>query len=355
MILDLHCRIGKKDALLLITMALLVMVSFFVYPLLEGIVLGMVFFYVGRPVRNIFGKRKHLGALVATICIIAPLSIIFSIGIIEMITQLKWLEYRQGEILAATYGFISWLHIPPTVLDEISRSMQNLAGIGLRLVTGLPFFSLGMSIVLSIVNFLIALCVCYFLLVDGVRLKGAAVAFLGPMRMDFERRCLEKIDSTLCGIYMGSIYTAIAGGLTSVAIFYLFGVPRPWAMASIVFLAGMVPFLTWLIFIPTAFIMYFEYGLMEALFFFLAASILVHVVELVIRPYIVYAKSSLHPLLVLLTFLGGGLMAGMVGFFLAPAMVGVLMGIYQAVREENEKNTITSAESKRLTEPRPVE
>jgi predicted PurR-regulated permease PerM len=126
-------------------------------------------------------------------------------------------------------------------------------------------------------------------------------------------------------------------------------------MASIVFLAGMVPFLTWLVFIPTAIIMYFEYGLMEALFFFLAASILVHVVELVIRPYIVYAKSSLHPLLVLLTFLGGGLMAGMVGFFLAPAMVGVLMGIYQAVREENEKNTITSAESKGLTEPRPVE
>jgi predicted PurR-regulated permease PerM len=85
-----------------------------------------------------------------------------------------------------------------------------------------------MSIVLSILNFLIALFVCYFLLVDGVRLKGAVVAFLGPMRMDFERRCLEKIDSTLCGIYMGSIYTAIAGGLTSVAIFLSF-----WSSAAL--------------------------------------------------------------------------------------------------------------------------
>jgi predicted PurR-regulated permease PerM len=94
---------------------------------------------------------------------------------------------------------------------------------------------------------------------------------------------------------------------------------------------------------------------MDALLFFLAASILVHVVELVIRPYIVYAKSSLHPLLVLLTFLGGGLMAGMVGFFLAPAMVGVVMGIYQVVREDNEKKTIISAETKGIMDPGPVE
>jgi len=60
-------------------------------------------------------------------------------------------------------------------------------------------------------------------------------------------------------------------------------------------------------------------------------------------------------LLVLLTFLGGGLTAGMVGFFLAPAMVGVVMGIYQVVREDNEKKTIISAEAKGIMEPRPVE
>ncbi|MEI8004379.1 MAG: AI-2E family transporter, partial [Methanothrix sp.] len=129
------------------------------------------------------------------------------------------------------------------------------------------------------------------------------------------------------------------GGITSVAIFYLFAVPRPFAMASIVFLAGMVPFLTWLVFIPTAVGRYIEIGALDAWAFFLVASILVHIAELVIRPYIVYAKSSLHPLLVLLAFLGGGLAAGIAGFFLAPAMVGVVTGIYQVASEERkEKN-----------------
>ena len=75
------------------------------------------------------------------------------------------------------------------------------------------------------------------------------------------------------------------------AIFYLFSVPRPLAMASIVFLAGLVPFLTWLVFIPTAVGRYIESGPLDAALFFLAASILVHVAELFIRPYIVYSRS----------------------------------------------------------------
>lgn len=81
---------------------------------------------------------------------------------------------------------------------------------------------------------------------------------------------------------------------------------------------------------------------MDALLYFLAASVLVHIAELVIRPYIVYARSSIHPLLVLLAFLGGGLVAGISGFFLAPAMVGVVTGIFQVMQEERlERKSIT--------------
>jgi predicted PurR-regulated permease PerM len=57
-------------------------------------------------------------------------------------------------------------------------------------------------------------------------------------------------------------------------------------------------------------------------------------VELVVRPYIVYARSSIHPMLVLLAFLGGGLVGGVFGFFLAPAMLGTISGIYQMIKSE---------------------
>jgi predicted PurR-regulated permease PerM len=333
---DLLCELRRRR-LYIITIALLVLVSYLLSPLLDGIVLGVVFAYVGRPVRDLFPERRRLGSLAATVCIAGPLSAIFVLGALEVLNQVRWLEDHRGEILAAAVEFISRVRIPEQIFYEISRGMENILGIGLHLLSSFPVFSLGTAITLGGVNFLISLCVCYFVLLEKKRLAESLMSLLSPESDDFNRRCLARIDSTLSGIYIGSIYTAIAGGVTSIAIFYFFNVPRPFAMACIVFLAGMIPFMTWLVFVPTAVSIYIEHGLENAVLFFLAGSILVHVAELVIRPYIVSAKSSLHPLLVLLSFLGGGIVAGIAGFFLAPAMVGVVMGISQVMWEERVK------------------
>ena len=332
--IDLPCRWGLKEWLIVITLALIILISYFIWPLRDSLVLGLVFAYVGRPVRDLFGKRRQIGSLAAIVCIVVPLCLIFAAGVFEILNQIRWLQSNQGEIVATSIEFVSRIHIPQFIFDELSRGMTNLMGIGLTLLTSLPVFSLGTAVTLGFINLLIAFCVCYFLLLDGERLVKALITVLRLEDRDFELRCLARIDCILSGVYMGSIFTAIVGGVASIAIFYFFGIPRPFAMASLVFLAGMVPFLTWLIFIPTAISRYIEVGPMDAVIYFLAASILVHTAELVIRPYIVYAKSSIHPLLVLLAFLGGGLVAGISGFFLAPAMLGVVMGIFQVMQEE---------------------
>jgi predicted PurR-regulated permease PerM len=333
--LKLARRPGQGELLLLVSMVLIAILAYLIFPLLDGLVLGVVFAYVGRPVRALYGRRSMLGALAATFCIAVPLSLIFAQGVMEGVGQLAWLEENQAKIVEGAYEFVSGLSIPQTAYLEMQRSLQNMAGLAAQLLANLPLM-LGRALTLGIINFLISFFVCYFLLLDGTRLREMAMAFLSP---ESElSRCLVKTDVLLSGIYVGSIYTAIAGGITSVAIFYFFGVPRPLAMACIVFLAGMVPFLTWLVFIPTAIGRYLSFGATDALLFFLAGSILVHLVELVIRPYIVHAKSSLHPLLVLLTFLGGGMVAGIAGFFLAPAMVAVVMGVLQVMSKEESSN-----------------
>ena len=73
------------------------------------------------------------------------------------------------------------------------------------------------------------------------------------------------------------------------------------------------------------------------LFFLLASALIYLPSELLIRPYLVAAKSSLHPLLVMLSFLGGALVAGVGGFFLAPAIMGIVVAIYQIKRDELTK------------------
>jgi len=57
------------------------------------------------------------------------------------------------------------------------------------------------------------------LLLDGDRLVQVAREMLILKEESFEMLCLSRIDGILCGIYIGSIYTVIAGGITSEAIF----------------------------------------------------------------------------------------------------------------------------------------
>jgi predicted PurR-regulated permease PerM len=294
----------------------------------------VVFAYVGLPIRNLFGSRRVLGSLVATFCIVFPISVIVGMGAIELVNQFIWLAEHQGDIIKAATFLIGGLRIPQVVVEELTLSVKNMVSIAASIVASLPVLGLGKAFSLGVLNFILSLPVCYFLLSEGRKLGGFFLAVLPADKAELNMKYLTRIDRMLSGIFLGSIYTAIAGGLVSVAIFYLFGVPRPYALASMVFLAGLVPFLTWLVFVPTSISRYFLLGPVDAVVFFAVGSVLVHIAELVIRPYFVYTKSSLHPLLVMISFMGGGLVAGIAGFFLAPALVGTIVAIYQVSHEE---------------------
>lgn len=331
--LELQNEVDWKRWPYLVAAVALVLISYMVFPLLDGMILGIVFAYVGRPIRDLFGPRRILGSLVATCCIIIPISLILALGVLEVVNQLMWLTSHKDELLWISSSLITSSAIPPVIFEGLSGSIKSILDIAASIAASLPVLGLGRSFSMGFINFLLSFLVCYFLLADGDRLKGLLMEILPKGLDDINSKYFARADKILSGIFLGSIYTSIAGGAASVVIFYLFDVPRPFAMASVVFLAGLVPFLTWLVFIPTAIYRYFTLGPADALAFFLVGSILVHIAELVIRPYFVSTRSSLHPLLVMITFLGGGLVAGLGGFFLAPALTGLVYAIYQVERE----------------------
>ncbi|HOT06372.1 MAG: putative inner membrane protein [Methanosaeta sp. PtaB.Bin039] len=318
----------------LIVSAGLIALAFLILPLFDGIVLGTVFAYAGRGLRDLFGTRRRIGSLVASLGLVVPVSLIIALAVSEMISQIDWLLTHQQGLTGPASAYLSSLPIPDIVLAEMGEIFKGLIGIGAQVLAAVPVLQIGHTFFLGSLNFIISLPVCYFLLVDGHRLADFVSAFLpGPEIGDYQRY-LVRIDRILEGVFLGSLYTAIAGGLSSVILFYFFDVPRPLALASVVFLAGLIPFMTWLVFIPTSLYRYYNHGLADALVFFVIGSGLVHLAELIIRPYFVSVKSSMHPLLVMVSFLGGGLVAGLGGFFLAPSLVGALVGVYQVRKED---------------------
>ena len=335
---DFKSQILDNAWLILPIVLVFILILYFLFPLLDGIVLGVVFAYVGRPIKNLSKKRRRIGALVATICIILPITLIITLGTVEIISQLNWVVQHQSEILRRASIFVGEIEIPPAIYDELTGSLQNVMEIIARVVTSVPVFSYGMSMALMALNFLASVFVCYFLLLDGNRLAACCTTILPATKVAAYRRYCNRVDSILSGIFIGSIYTAILGGVISIIVFCAFDVPKPFALASIVFVSGMVPVLTaWLVIVPITVYRYFSLGILDASIFFIVSSLLIYLPsELIIRPYLVSAKSTIHPLLVMLSFVGGALVAGIGGFFLAPALMGILVGAYQVHKEERD-------------------
>jgi predicted PurR-regulated permease PerM len=239
--------------------------------------------------------------------------------------------------------------LPPGLNDILARNLENAAGITAPIAASIPVFYIGRVVSLGIINFIISIPVCYFVLVDGENFVESIISLLPTREMEVYRKYITRIGRILSGIFIGTIYTSILGSIIAAFMFYAFDLPRPFALASIVFVAGIVPFLTsWIVIVPAAIYKYMTAGIGDSLAFIVLASALIYLPsELLIRPYLVSSRSSLHPLLVMLSFLGGALVAGIGGFFLAPAIMGVIVGIYQVRQEEiGNKGPVTESLNK---------
>jgi predicted PurR-regulated permease PerM len=335
--------------MLILAAAALVLIFYFLFPFLDGLILGTVFAYVGRPIMDKFMGRRRLGALVATSLIVVPIFLILGLGMLEIANQIIALAHNQESLRIALHGFMERreLAIPPAAIDIITSGLQNVAGVLAPIVASIPVLQIGRTVSLWIINFIISIPVCYFVMVDGKSFVESAMVFLPGPEVETFRKYLARIDAILSGIFIGTIYTSILGSIIAAAIFYAFGLPRPFALASIVFIAGMVPILTaWVVIVPVALYRYLTLGTSEALIFLVASSALIYLPsELLIRPYLVSSRSSMHPLLVMLSFFGGALVAGIGGFFLAPAIMGIIVAIYQVRREEMDSRVSSACET----------
>jgi predicted PurR-regulated permease PerM len=338
---DLRGWFSQHKGVVILALAALLLIFYFLFPFLDGLILGTVFAYVGRPIRDKFRQRRRLGSLVASVCIVVPIFFILGLGMLEIANQVISLAQNQ-EAFRTALGFSLAklaLDIPPGAQELIAGSLQNIAEVLAPIIAGMPVFAIGRTVSLGIINFIISIPVCYFVLLDGEAFVDSVMAVMPPGEVEVYRKYIARIDRILSGIYIGTIYTSILGSFIAAVVFYAFDLPRPFALASFVFVAGMVPILTaWMVILPLALYRYIVLGFDQAAIFFLVASALIYLPsELLIRPYLVATKSSLHPLLVMLSFFGGALVAGIGGFFLAPAIMGALVGIYQVRREEMAK------------------
>ena len=159
----------RHRGMLLIALASLLLVAFFFFPFLDGIILGTVFAYVGKPIRDHFHRKRRMGVLIAVLCIVIPIFLVLGLGMVEIANQIIILARNQEAIRAALAAFTDQASrdLAPWIMDLLARELENAAGILGPLAASIPVFHMGRVASLAIINFIISIPVCYFMLLEG--------------------------------------------------------------------------------------------------------------------------------------------------------------------------------------------
>ncbi|MDP3724854.1 MAG: AI-2E family transporter [Nanoarchaeota archaeon] len=200
-----------------------------------------------------------------------------------------------------------------------------------------PIFSGVLRIALHIVLTFLTL---YYLLKDG-RILREKLTQLSPLKKIEDEKILKTIQTAVTSIVRGSLVIGVIQGVLAGVGFFIFGVPNPALWGGVAIMAALVPGVgTALVIVPAVLFLAIMGNPINALLLLLWGATVVGLIDNILRTYLIGRDTKMHPLLVLLSVLGGLVVFGPVGFLIGPLFLSFLLAlleIYPSIVEQNRK------------------
>lgn len=318
--------------------------AYFIFaPYLTPVFLGLVLAIVLHPLyvwlSRRFAEKVTLAAvattLVAVVAIIIPMLVIGSIMTQEVVNAYNVLtQSGAGTLVSVTErvnGFFQ--HVLPAA--NIRVDLPSLVGSFLQYIaSNLNAFFI--SILGVLFSSLIMLFALFFFLRDGAKLRHFLME-LSPLPERYDQNILDRLGSAVSAVVKGSLVSAVAQG-TGVGIgFALFGIQGALLWGVIAVFAALIPVVgTAIVSFPAALYLLMNGAILKGLLLLAYSVILVGNIDTFLRPYLMRKNLDIHPLVILLSVLGGLSVFGPIGFIAGPVVIAlffVLLELYpQLVR-----------------------
>jgi predicted PurR-regulated permease PerM len=176
--------------------------------------------------------------------------------------------------------------------------------------------------------------ILFFFLRDGERFR-AAVSDLLPLPPGRFEELAGIVHKSIVNNFYGLFAVGVTQGILTGLGFWVTGLPAPllWGVLGTIF--SFVPLVgpSW-VWLPGVVVLalYADWG--KALLLFLWGAVLVTGADYLIRPKFAGAGKDVSTLLVLLSFFGGVRAFGIIGIFVGPVMLSLIIALLRMVREE---------------------
>lgn len=319
----------------LLLFAVAVMLFVF-YPCLEALVLAVTLAVIFHPVygglRRVMPRWEGVAAFItvilATAVILAPLTI-FGLQIFKE-AQGLYAHFASGEkspLLELLYGrfnkFLPGLNLN---FGEYARQILGtfLGNLGIIFSKIIGVFG----------TFFLALFALYYLLKDGPKLCGAIVK-ISPLAEKTTAEIIDRLRLMANSVIVGTLTMSVIHGTLVGFGFFLFGLTSPVLWGLVAVIAALIPVVgTAIVVVPGIILLALAGKTTAAVGLALWGILMLGLIDNILRPRIIERRSKAHPLLVLLSVIGGLALFGPTGLLLGPlalTLLLTLLEIYPAI------------------------
>jgi len=218
---------------------------------------------------------------------------------------------------------ISTTHVKTWLVEGSKSLFQELASYG-----GIAF----MGAVGTVLAFTVMLFILFFIIRDG-----RAIARLGstlvPLPAERREALADRLSSVTWAVVRGTVVTSIVQGLLLGIGFALAGMPGPVVFGVLGAVLSVVPFGgTAIVWVPALITLVIQGQLGQAAGI-LVVGVVVSSVDNFLKPILISGNSPLPTLAVFMGVLGGLAAFGLIGLFVGPVVIALVLALLEFARE----------------------
>lgn len=193
----------------------------------------------------------------------------------------------------------------------------------------------GSFVLQSGIGLVVLVIAVYFFLIDGPAMIHTLMR-LSPLDDAYEERLLLEFDRTSRAVVLASVLSALAQGFLAAIAFWFFGFKSVILLFLLTSVMALVPFLgAASVWVPCAiYLAFVEERMGAAIMLAIYGAAVVSSIDNVIKMLVLHGRSALHPLLALLSVLGGVKVFGPIGILVGPMVVVFLQTLLEILNHE---------------------
>lgn len=313
--------------------------KYFIVPVLWAAIIAYITWPLYHSVQKLCGPRPTLSATIMISMVVLVVGIPLTFAIFMLQHEGRNLFYElQRQVFSGHLDVPQFIRDLPIIGKEVTRTLKEINTDPNSIVQNVSgwfqsHLSYGRLVLSEISKNIFKLCFAvmslFFFYRDGQtilnQVSKALEMVIGPRIHHY----LDTISETTRAVVYGVGLTAIAQALLAGLSYFVAGVPNPMVLTIVTFIFALIPFGPPVAYSAVSLWLFSQGQTIEAIGVMAWGVCVVSTADNVIRPLVISGATQIPFLLIMFGVLGGLASFGMVGLFVGPVILAVLLAIWR--------------------------